>query len=148
MAKYDDLTLQTVAAINEMYRRTDELYHEVARRAGFADCAFEILYSLMEQDGRTQKQLCGTSFSAKQTVSSSIKRLQEKGLVELRDSGRSKTVWLTAAGVKAIDEKIRPVLEAECEAVDAFDAQWKRRMVEETARFTDSLADQFEALRF
>lgn len=148
MPRFDDLTLQTVSAINELYRRTDELYHELARRAGVADCAFEIMYNLMEQDGQTQKQLCATSFATKQTVSSSIKRLQEKGLVEIRESGRSKTVWLTGAGKELVEEKIVPVLEAECRAVGIFDEKQKRAILEETKRYTDSLASQFDALRF
>lgn len=147
-AETDPLTLQTVAAINELYRRTDELYHEVAKRAGFADCAFEILYSLMERDGLTQKQLCGTSFSTKQTVSSSIKRLQADGLVEVDGTGKGCIVRLTAAGRHAVEERIAPVLAAECAAVEVFAPQQKQHIIAAAKRFTDSLAAQFEALRF
>ena len=43
----------------------------------------ENLKKQLEANGLTQKQLCGTSFSTKQTVSSSIKRLQADGLVEV-----------------------------------------------------------------
>lgn len=140
------LAPQTVAAINELYRRADELYHEVARRAGFADCAFEILYSLMMRDGLTQKQLCGTSYSTKQTVSSSIKRLREDGLVETRGEGRERTVHLTRAGKAAVRKRIRPVYEAECAAVEVFTPAKQKRLIAETARYLESLSAQLDAL--
>lgn len=162
---HDPLTLQAVAAINELYRRTDELYHEVARSMGLPDCAFEIMYSLWEHDGITQAQLCKTSFSTKQTVSSSIKRLCEEGLVEVRTGGsdgagtrggdgseargsdRSRTVHLTKAGRRFACERIAPVLDAECAAVEVFTPSQQERLIEQSRRYTDSLASQFESLR-
>lgn len=180
-APHDSLTLQAVAAINELYRRTDELYHEVARRMGLPDCAFEIMYSLWEHDGLTQAQLCKTSFSTKQTVSSSIKRLCEEGLVEVRVGGatdaeghanassrtsgdegacvgvsdranvrtndRARTVHLTKAGRRFARERIAPVLDAECAAVEVFTPSQQKRLIEQSRRYTDSLAAQFESLR-
>lgn len=162
---HDPLTLQAVAAINELYRRTDELYHEVARSMGLPDCAFEIMYSLWEHNGLTQAQLCKTSFSTKQTVSSSIKRLCEEGLVEVRIGGidgagarrgdgeeargsdRSRTVHLTKAGRRFARERIAPVLDAECAAVEVFTPSQQERLIEQSRRYTDSLASQFESLR-
>lgn len=170
---HNPLTLQAVAAINELYRRTDELYHEVARSMGLPDCAFEIMYSLWEHDGLTQAQLCKTSFSTKQTVSSSIKRLCEEGLVEVRVGGsdgvgthgidgagargsndgeargsdRSRTVHLTKAGRRFARERIVPVLDAECAAVEVFTPRQQERLIEQSKRYTDSLASQFESLR-
>lgn len=142
----DGLSLQAVAAINELYRRTDELYHEVARGMGLADCAFEILYSLMEQDGLTQAQLCRTSFSTKQTVNSSLKRLGEQGLVETRgDKGR--TVHLTKAGSVFVREKVAPVLAAECAAVEVFSPSQQEHLIEAARRYTDVLAAGFEGLK-
>lgn len=190
---HNPLTLQAVAAINELYRRTDELYHEVARSMGLPDCAFEIMYSLWEHDGLTQAQLCKTSFSTKQTVSSSIKRLCEEGLVEVRVGGatdaeghanagdhanagghanagirtsgdegagvgvgdhanvrtndRARIVHLTKAGRSFARERIVPVLDAECAAVDIFTPSQQRHLIEQSRRYTDSLASQFESLR-
>lgn len=77
-------TAETIRAIDDFYRRADELYRQTAWRMGLADCAFDILYALMEEDGLTQKQLCERGFSSKQTVHSSVKRLQAKGLIALR----------------------------------------------------------------
>ena len=164
---HNPLTLQAVAAINELYRRTDELYHEVARSMGLPDCAFEIMYSLWEHDGLTQAQLCKTSFSTKQTVSSSIKRLCEEGLVEVRVGGaadaeghanagdhanvrtndRARTVHLTKAGRRFARERIAPVLDAECAAVEVFTPSQQKRLIEQSRCYTDSLAAQFESLR-
>lgn len=174
---HDPLTLQAVAAINELYRRTDELYHEVARGMGLPDCAFEIMYSLWEHDGLTQAQLRKTSFSTKQTVSSSIKRLCEEGLVEVRvgrdedasghasacsrasggegshandrtrTGDRMRTVHLTEAGRRFARERIAPVLDAECAAVQIFTPRQQEHLIEQSRRYTDALASQFESLR-
>ena len=44
-------TAETIRAIDDFYRRADELYRQTAWRMGLADCAFDILYALMEEDG-------------------------------------------------------------------------------------------------
>ena len=69
-----------LAQMDRFYLETDEIYRQGARKAGLSDSAFDILYSLMLNDGLTQKQLCERSFTAKQTVSSSVRRLAERGL--------------------------------------------------------------------
>ena len=92
-------TAETIRAIDDFYRRADELYRQTAWRMGLPDCAFDILYALMEEDGLTQKQLCERGFSSKQTVHSSVKRLQAKGLIALRgDSPRTMRAFLTERG--------------------------------------------------
>ena len=75
---------ETIRAIDDFYRQADELYRQTAWRMGPPDCAFDIVYALVNEDGLTQKQLCELGFSSKQTVHSSIKRMVDKGVVELR----------------------------------------------------------------
>lgn len=83
-------TLATIRAIDDFYRRVDELYRQTAARMGLADCDFDILYALADEDGLTQKQLGERGFSSKQTVHSAVKRMVAKGFVTMRgDSPRS-----------------------------------------------------------
>lgn len=147
MTEPKDLSEPLAQAINEFYRRTDELYHNVAKRLGLADCAFEILYSLMVYDGLTQKQLQMAGFSSKQTISSSVKRLQQDGLVEARSSdGRANRIFLSAKGRELVDQKIRPVCEAELAAAAIFPPASQAIIIENIERYTEALAAGFDAL--
>lgn len=146
MGESCDLSKQLTRAINDFYRCTDELYHDVARRMGLADCAFEILYSLMMHDGLTQKQLQMAGFSSKQTISSSVKRLQEDGLVEARGNGRTNRIFLTKLGNDFVQSKIRPVFEAERNAIAIFPPATQKAIMANIERYTEALALQFKAL--
>lgn len=144
-----DRTMETIRAIDDFYRRTDELYRQTAWRMGLADCAFDILYALVDEDGLTQKQLCERGFSSKQTVHSSVKRLQAKGLIALRgDSPRTMRAYLTDRGRDEYEGRIRAVLGAEVEAVDIFSNEEQRRLTEAMARYIDALDARLSALTF
>ena len=142
-------TLATLRAIDDCYRRTDELYSQTAGRMGLADCAFDIIYSLVAEDGLTQKRLCELAFSSKQTVHSSIKRLVENGVVTLRGDGpRSQRVFLTEAGRAQYEEPIRAVLAAEGEAVAIFSDEEQRQLTGAMERYTQALEGRLASLTF
>lgn len=108
-------TLETIRAIDDFYRRVDELYRQTAARMGLADCDFDILYALSDEDGLTQKQLGERGFSSKQTVHSAVKRMVAKGFVAMRgDSPRTMRAYLTDRGRALCESSIRAVLEGEC----------------------------------
>ena len=111
-------TLAKAAELERFYQELNELYHDVARTCGLSDSAFDILYALMMHDGLTQKQLREGSFMTKQTVSSSVSRLIADGLVEIAGTGRGATVSLSAAGAALVQERLQPVLAAECRALE------------------------------
>lgn len=142
-------TLATIRAIDDFYRRTDELYSQTAGRMGLADCAFDIIYALVAEDGLTQKRLCELAFSSKQTVHSSIKRLVANGVVTLRGDGpRSQRVFLTEAGRARYEEPIRAVLAAEGEAVAIFSDEEQRQLTGAMERYTQALEGRLASLTF
>ena len=142
-------TAETIRAIDDFYRRADELYRQTAWRMGLADCAFDILYALVEEDGLTQKQLCERGFSSKQTVHSSIKRLVANDLVALRgNSPRTMGVYLTERGRAEYEGHIRAVLAAECEAVDIFTPEEQRQLTAAMERYINALDRKLAALTF
>lgn len=142
-------TAETIRAIDDFYRRADELYRQTAWRMGLPDCAFDILYALMEEDGLTQKQLCERGFSSKQTVHSSVKRLQAKGLIALRgDSPRTMRAFLTERGRSEYAGPIRAVLIAERDAVAIFSDEEQRWLTGAMARYIDALDARLSALSF
>ena len=131
---------ETIRAIDDFYRQADELYRQTAWRMGLPDCAFDIVYALVNEDGLTQKQLCELGFSSKQTVHSSIKRMVDKGVVELRgDTPRTQRVYLTGYGRKQYEAHIQAVLAAEHEAVAIFTDEEQRQLTSAMKRYINAL---------
>ena len=70
---------------NRMYKEVDELYHEVALKSGLSDTSFLVLFSIVELgDGCLQKDICYEAFANKQTVNSSIRKLEREGYLYLK----------------------------------------------------------------
>ena len=92
---------------NHIYKEANEIYHEAARRLHLSDSAFEIFYTIFEMgDNCLQRDICKASCMPKQTVNSSIRKLQTDGYLTLSPGkGRSMHIHLTASGKKLIQEK-------------------------------------------
>ena len=141
--------VETIRAIDDFYRQADELYRQTAWRMGLPDCAFDIVYALVNEDGLTQKQLYELGFSSKQTVHSSIKRMVDKGVVELRgDTPRTQRVYLTGYGRKQYEAHIKAVLAAEHEAVAIFTDEEQRQLTSAMKRYINALSENLSALTF
>lgn len=54
--------VETIRAIDDFYRQADELYRQTAWRMGLPDCAFDIVYALVNEDGLTRSS-CASSDS-------------------------------------------------------------------------------------
>lgn len=72
---------------DSLYKMIDDVYHEIALSMHLTDSAFLILYCLLELgDGCSQKDICKLYSISKQTVNSSVKSLEDKGVL-IRKSG-------------------------------------------------------------
>ena len=70
---------------NRMYKEVDELYHEVALKSGLSDTSFLVLFSIVELgDGCLQIDIANRYFISKQTISSSVRALEQKGYLYLK----------------------------------------------------------------
>lgn len=132
-----------LAQLDRFYRELDEIYHEASRAAGLSDSAFDILYSLMLEDGLTQKQLGERGFTPKQTVASAVRRLEEQGLVT-PDEGcrRNAPLRLTDAGRAVIEERVRPAYRAEHRAIERLTPAERATLAQLLARYTAALRDE------
>lgn len=103
---------------NQIYKEMDDLYHAVARELQLSDSAFEILYSIcVLGDGCLQKDICKLTYTSKQTVNSSIRKLEQQNYIVLRPGkGRDMHIFLTEAGQALAQEKIIPVIQLENQA--------------------------------
>lgn len=115
-------TEAVLSAYNQTYKELDDLYHDVAKRAGLSDSVFEILYTLYENDGCLQRDICSTCFISKQTINSAVKTLREKGLVRFESGKRREIhVFLTDEGRALCDQKVKPIYDAERAAFAQLD---------------------------
>lgn len=106
----------------------DEFYHTLAQGLGLSDSALWVLWSLAELgEGCTQKDICRQFFLSKQTVHSSVRKLERDGVLSLRPrEGREVSLFLTDRGRELVREKVLPAMEAERTAAAGLtEAEWR-----------------------
>ena len=103
---------------NRIYKEVNDIYHEITTKLGLSNSAFEILYTICEAgDGCLQRDVCNAALIPKQTVNSSIRKLEKEGYLTLSNGkGRSKHIHLTESGYTLLKKTIFPIVEAENEA--------------------------------
>ena len=75
-----------IKSYNEILKAFNKIYHDFALDCGLSDSASIILYELrFAGSGITQKDIGSWLSLSKQTVNTSIKRLESQGLVICRD---------------------------------------------------------------
>ena len=69
---------------NQINKELNDIYDAFMRQEKMSHSEFDILYSLCELGvGCTQHDICSVSWLPKQTVNSSIRKLEQKGLIKL-----------------------------------------------------------------
>ena len=118
----------------------DEFYHILAQRQGLSDSATQILWSIVELgEGCTQRDICLQFSLTKQTVHSSVRKLEREGILSLRPGeGREVSLFLTDPGRELVREKVLPSMEAERAAA--------QRLTEEEWRTIIRLTEKWFAL--
>lgn len=135
---------------NNLFRLETELYHDVATKMGLSDSALDILYCLDDLgDGCLQRDVCAASGLTKQTINSSVHKLERSGIVELRiDQGRGTHLHLTESGRALVEERIRPVVEAERAAFAAMEPGACEELLRLARLHLAALREQMDALPY
>lgn len=111
--------------LNSVIKESDELYHLIANKRNLSDSAFWILYEIRLSDCPiTQSMLCKHIFFPKQTINSSLKSLEEEGILSLAsssDNKKNKLIILTPKGLALAKEIIDDVIAAELFALETID---------------------------
>lgn len=130
-------------------KEIDDLYHDISLRIGVSDSAFTIFYAIcVHGDGCLQKDICKEAYVSKQTINSSIRRLEADGWIYLRKgSGRDKQICLTGKGKTFVDEKIRPVIEAEDGAFLALQKEERAELIRLAQKYVDNFRERERQLR-
>ena len=102
--------------LNEIMKETDDLYRNLAKKFKMSDCMIWILYILREDDRSvTQSDICNMMYMPKQTVNSSLKKMEAEGYIELLNINdkRSKQVCLTEKGVDLANNTVDIIISKE-----------------------------------
>ena len=131
---------ETLRQFEQMNRMIDDFYHEIAVSLCISDSAYDILRALLLLgDGCTQTDIYRYSCLNKQTVNSSVKRLEQDGYITFEQGqGRERKIFLTAVGEKLIKEKILPIETAENEIFDEMSDMEQRMFLEITKKYMTS----------
>lgn len=133
---------------NRVYKETNEIYHSIAKGLGLSDSAFDVFYALyILGDGCQQKDICGYSYTSKQTIHSSIRRLEQEELLETRPGrGREIRIFPTQAGRLLMKEKIAPVVEAENRALLRLPQKERQQFLRLLREYAGNLREEFPDL--
>ena len=112
--------------LNEIMKETDDLYRNLAKKFKMSDCMIWILYILREDDRSvTQSDICNMMYMPKQTVNSSLKKMEAEGYIELLNINdkRSKQVCLTEKGVDLANNTVDIIISKENNALSKMDKE-------------------------
>ena len=113
---------ETLTEFNRLSREITEVYHNIGTKLGISNSTFVILYALVELgDGCRQTDIAKAYFISKQTINSSVKKLEKEGYIELKSSkGHDQLIFITPKGKQLTEEKIYPIFEIENSVINEF----------------------------
>lgn len=138
-----------LAAFNKFYKEIHDIYHEMSVNAGLSDSSFDILYSIFELgDGCLQSDIRRISFLPKQTINSSIHKLEKDGYIYFSNGrGRTKHINLTDEGKILIQEKIYPVIKCENNSFSLLDKEEQILLLNVSDKYSKALRNEFNKLK-
>lgn len=134
---------------NHIFKEFNDIYREAAVKVKLSMSGFDILYSICEMgDGCLQRDISQTCCIPKQTVNSSIRKLEQDGYLTLeKGKGRDMHIHLTQKGQKLMEEKIYPVIEAENHAFSSMSEEDCKKMLELYEKYNTALRNNVRKLQ-
>jgi DNA-binding MarR family transcriptional regulator len=132
--------------LNEIMKETDDLYRNLAKKFKMSDCMIWILYILREDDRLvTQSDICNMMYMPKQTVNSSLKKMEAEGYIELLNINdkRSKQVCLTEKGVDLANNTVDIIISKENNALSKMDKEEQALFINLFKKYKDLLKESF-----
>ena len=134
---------------NSIIKENDRLYHEAAKTFGLPDCAFWILYVLRESDIKlTQSEICHAIYYPKQTVNSSLKKLETNGYIQLKQisNHRNKQIYLTPKGIQLSGMTVDKVMDIEHRALMELGNEEQEVFIRLFRKYTNILKNNMQKL--
>ena len=133
---------------NRIYKEVNDIYREIAAKFGLSNSTFDILYTICEVgDGCLQKDVCDATFIPKQTVNSSIRKLEQEGYLTFSSGkGREKHIHLTESGHTLLKKTIFPIVKAENQAFTELSQEECETLLKLHGKYISALRAKFSEL--
>ena len=129
---------------NEVMKENNDLYSNLAKKFKMSDCMLWILYILREENKvLTQSDICNMMCIPKQTVNSSLKKMEAEGYIELLNINdkRSKQVSFTEKGLDLANNTVDIIISKENNALSKMDEKEQELLINLLRKFNDLLKD-------
>lgn len=142
---------ESLRIFNQIWKETNAIYHNYAAANGMSDTQFWIMYFICYYgEGITQKDICEECFYTAQTVNSSIKELERKGILRLElapGSKKVKQMFLTSEGKQMAQRIAVPVIEAEKKSFEALNKEEMKAMFDISIKHLKKLEEFVEKIK-
>ena len=131
---------------NEVMKENNDLYSNLAKKFKMSDCMLWILYILREENKvLTQSDICNMMCIPKQTVNSSLKKMEAEGYIELLNINdkRSKQVSFTEKGLDLANNTVDIIISKENNALSKMDEKEQELLINLLRKFNDLFKDSF-----
>lgn len=135
--------IQRFDAINDAINMA---YHNLSLKLGFSDGESMILYIMYDGDPITQKEIAERTGMSKQTVSSAVRKLVQKGLLENPKGLRNEPLLLTVKGRQALEGKISYIVHIENEILSDWTPEEQQYFLALNQRYLDGLRSKINQL--
>lgn len=125
---------------NDITKENDKLYRSAAKKYGFSECEFWILYYLRSGYGEPmQSVICNSFYLPKQSIHSALKKLEAEGYIALTagENRRSKGILLTSEGKRICAETVDHIIEAEMSALGSLSEKEQEKFMNLYDRYTE-----------
>lgn len=134
-------TSEQIKRYTSLWRETNVLYEEWARRHGLSYCELLVALSLSKEDGICrQKDICAQWLLPKQTVNTILKNYAERSLITLVPSEkdrRNKEISLTEAGKQFVTGISMSLHTHECAVFDRLGEERSRLLIDITTMYNE-----------
>lgn len=132
-------------AINQVCEFIDDIYYQYASSFGITDTELSILYALSEYDGEyLQSDICREWSYSLQTIHTTIKNMEKRGLIELirkENNKKNKYIHLTEEGRKLVNSITMPLIAAEEEALGMLSAEEQNLLLPILQKYAKALKE-------
>lgn len=134
--------------VNCLASDLDSLYHQAALKLGMPDSVMLILYLVYEKGGSCPlRTICQEASLNKQTLNSSIRRLEREEIIYLEQTGgRAKNVCLTEKGRAYAGQTIAKLLAAERSAFQGWTEEEISRYLELMEKYNNDFRAQIDQM--
>lgn len=137
-----------IQEFNELLKKMDDIYHQLAKNSGLSDTAFWIIYTIKnEKETYKQKDLCDMWSYSKQTINSALKKLEEQNIIKLvsiPENKKDKKLVLTQYGEEIAKKFIEPVNKIEKKALTKIDEKERTELIRIFQKYINEMHKETE----